>query len=59
MSDDHLKRDSMFLEEAPVSNQCMIRCILTGILTPLTRLRDGLEKMRFSAVLKALAFPCC
>jgi hypothetical protein len=28
-------------------------------LTPLTRLRDGLEKMQFPAVLKALAFPRC
>jgi hypothetical protein len=26
-------------------------------LTPLTRLRDGLEKMQFPTVLKALAFP--
>ncbi|MCG3774583.1 MAG: hypothetical protein JW395_1406 [Nitrospira sp.] len=28
-------------------------------LTPLTRLRDGLEKMQFPAILKALAFPRC
>jgi hypothetical protein len=28
-------------------------------LTPLTRLRDGLEKMQFPAVPKALAFPRC
>jgi hypothetical protein len=28
-------------------------------LTPLTRLRDGLEKMQFPALLKALTFPRC
>ena len=27
--------------------------------TPLTRLRDGLEKMKFPAILKTLAFPRC
>jgi hypothetical protein len=30
MSTDRPKRDSMSLEEATVSNRCMIRCILTG-----------------------------